>query len=93
VSVVGLTLDGTMTDHERALLLFEEAHPRRDHTKEAASMSTFGITWVRYQQQLLRPAAPEDVNAEFALLAHRVTRSAAARSSARAARRFATRVG
>lgn len=78
-----------MTDDERAILVFEEQRPRNDRSKEAAVREVFGVSWVRYQQRLLGLVAREDVVAEFASVAHRVQRVTAARTAARAARRFA----
>ncbi|WP_181420123.1 DUF3263 domain-containing protein [Curtobacterium sp. MCPF17_003] len=78
-----------MTDDERAILVFEEQRPRNDRGKEAAVRVEFGVSWVRYQQQLLRLVARDDVLAEFAPVAHRVQRVTADRVAARAARRFA----
>lgn len=78
-----------MTDDERALLVFEEQYPGNDRRKEAAVRETFDVSWVRYQQRLLRLIAREDVLAEFAPVAHRVQRQTEQRVSARAAKRFA----
>jgi len=81
-----------MTDDERAILVFEEQRPKNDRSKEAAVRDAFGVSWVRYQQLLLRLVAREDVLAEFAPVAHRVQRVqrvTADRVVARAARRFA----
>jgi hypothetical protein len=78
-----------MTDDERAVLVFEEQHPRNDRRKEAAVRETFGTSWVRYQQQLLGLVKREDVLAEFAPVAHRVQRVTADRTALRSARRFA----
>lgn len=82
-----------MTDDERALLTFEEQHPRGDRAKEAAVRDRFGISWVRYQQILLRLVEREDVLAEFALVSHRVKRAAATGATGRAVRSFSTRAG
>lgn len=43
-----------MTEDDRALLDFEAAHPQNDRRKEADISATFGHSWVRYQQRLLR---------------------------------------
>jgi len=78
-----------VTDDERSVLVFEQQHPSNDRRKEAAVRETFDVTWVRYQQHLLRLTAREDVLAEFAPVAHRVQRQTEQRVSARAAKRFA----
>ena len=77
-----------MTDEERAILVFEEQRPRNDRSKEAAVRVEFGVSWVRYQQRLLRLVAREDVVAEFASVAGRVRRATEQRAALRGARRF-----
>lgn len=78
-----------MIDSERAVLAFEEQHPRNDRAKEAAVQTEFGVSWVRYRQVLGRLVRRPDVLAEYAVVAHRVERMAAAGQAARAARTFA----
>jgi hypothetical protein len=77
-----------MTDDDRRLMAFEEAHPRNDRRKEAAIQTELSMTWVRYQQILLRLVGRQDVLEEFAPVAHRVERATAARVATRAAHRF-----
>ncbi len=36
-----------MIDSERAVLTFEEQHPRNDQAKEAAVRNELGLSWVR----------------------------------------------
>lgn len=82
-----------MTELERSVMAFEEGHPANDRGKEAAVREAFGISWVRYRQVLLRLVRRQDVLEEFAIVAHRVTRSADAAVRARAARSFSTLAG
>lgn len=77
-----------MTDEERAILVFEETHPRNDRRKEAAVRDTFGESWVRYEQRLQRLVKREDVLAEFGGVAGRVRRATEQRAALRGARRF-----
>lgn len=78
-----------MTDHERALLVFEESHPRHDRTTEVAIRTSFGISRVRYRQILARLTVRADVIAEFPVVAHRVQRATADAVRRRAEHRFA----
>lgn len=78
-----------MTDYERALLAFEDQHPRNDRTKEAAIRDAFGVSWVRYRQRLLQLVRRQDVLEEFPIVAHRVIRSTAVGVRGRASRSFA----
>lgn len=71
-----------MTDDERAVLRFEEQHPRNDRTKEAAVREALGVSWVRYRQLLLRLVGREDVQ-----------RSTVCGVRARAHRSFSTHTG
>jgi hypothetical protein len=77
-----------MTDDERAILAFEESHPRNDRSKEAAVRETFGESWVRYEQRLQRLVKREDVLADYAVVASRVQRATEKRAALRGARRF-----
>ncbi|MBF4597192.1 DUF3263 domain-containing protein [Curtobacterium sp. VKM Ac-2889] len=76
-----------MTDDERKLLDFEESNPRNDRHKEAAIRAELAMSWVRYQQVLIRLVQRHDVLAEYATVAHRVARMTAAAVARRAARR------
>lgn len=78
-----------MTDDERAVLTFEEQHPRNDRQKEAAIRTELDVSWVRYRQVLLRLVAREDVVREFPIVAHRVQRATEKSAANRAARRVA----
>lgn len=78
-----------MTDGDRALLRFEEQHPRNDRTKEAAVRDELGLSWVRYRQVLLRLVRRRDVLEEYPVVAHRVLRATDAGVRARTARTFA----
>ncbi|PZE34029.1 DUF3263 domain-containing protein [Curtobacterium sp. MCSS17_006] len=78
-----------MTGDERAVLTFEEQHPRNDRRKEAAIRTELAVSWVRYRQVLLRLTAREDVVAEFPVVAHRVQRATERALAARATRTFA----
>ncbi|MBA8988954.1 hypothetical protein FHW23_000186 [Curtobacterium pusillum] len=78
-----------MTDDERAILRFEEQHPRSDRAKEAAVREVFGVSWVRYRQVLLRLVRRQGVLEEFPIVAHRVIRTTAAGVRGRASRSFA----
>lgn len=80
-----------MSDDERAVLVFEEQHPKNDRRKEAAVREKFDVSWVRYQQRLLRLAKREDVLAEFAIVAHRVMNRTEAGAAARSSRSFLPR--
>lgn len=91
MSVAGETI-GTMIDSERAVLAFEEQHPRNDRTKEAAIRNDLGLSWIRYRQVLLRLARRQDVLEEYPVVAHRVLRMTDAGVRARAARTFAASV-
>lgn len=88
MSAVRRTLT-VMNDDERAILRFEERNPRNDRTKEAAIREMFGVSWVRYRQQLLRLVDREDVVAEFPVVAHRVQRTTHRAVAMRAGRRVA----
>ena len=88
LSVAGRTIE-VMNDDERAILLFEEQHPRNDRTKEAAVRDVLGISWVRYRQVLLRLVRRRDVLEEYPVVAHRVIRTTDAGVRARASRSFA----
>lgn len=61
-----------MTDDDRALLDFEEAHPRNTNRKEAAVAEQFGIPLPRYYQRLLRLIERQEVVAEYPQLARRI---------------------
>lgn len=87
VSVVPLMM-GCMTDDERKLLDFEESNPRNDRRKEGAIRSELAMSWVRYRQVLIRLVRRQDVLAEYASVAHRVSEATAAAVARRAARRF-----
>jgi hypothetical protein len=54
-----------MTEDDRELLAFEEAHPRNDRRKEALITSRFGFSWVRYHQRLLTLSRDADAVAAF----------------------------
>lgn len=77
-----------MTDDEKRMLEFEEAHPRNDRRKEGDIRAQLSMSWVRYQQRLLRLVRREDVLAEYAVVAHRVERATTTAVARRAARRF-----
>lgn len=77
-----------MTDDDRKLMEFEEAHPRNDRRKEAAIRSELSMSWVRYRQLLGRLVTRPDVLEQFASVAHRVERATAAGVARRAARRI-----
>jgi hypothetical protein len=77
-----------MTNDERLILDFEEAHPRNDRRKEGAIRTELSMSWVRYQQRLLGLVRREDVLAEYAQVAHRVARATAAGVTRRAARQL-----
>lgn len=88
VSVVPLVM-GRMTDDERKLLDFEEWNPRTDRRKEGTIRSELAMSWVRYRQVLIRLVRRQDVLAEYASVALRVSEATAAAAVARrAARRF-----
>lgn len=77
-----------MNDTERAVLAFEELHPRNDRTKEADIRNELGMSWVRYRQLLGKLVQRPDVLSEFAVVAHRVQRSTDDATQQRAARSF-----
>ncbi|WP_220036657.1 DUF3263 domain-containing protein [Curtobacterium sp. MCBD17_008] len=77
-----------MNDSERAILGFEEQHPRNDRTKEAAIRTEFSMSWVRYRQRLGRLVQRQDVLEEYAVVAHRVERATTAAVAARVRRSF-----
>jgi hypothetical protein len=77
-----------MTNDERQILEFEEAHPRDDRRKEGAIRSELSMSWVRYRQRLLGLVVREDVLAEYAVVANRVRRATTAAVARRAAHRF-----
>jgi hypothetical protein len=79
-----------MIDSERAVLTFEEQHPRNDRSKEAAIRTELEMSWVRYRQLLGRLVQRPDVLEEYAVVAHRVQRMTAAGVTARARRSFKT---
>ncbi|PYY32336.1 DUF3263 domain-containing protein [Curtobacterium sp. MCBD17_030] len=77
-----------MIDSERAVLAFEEQHPRNDRVKEAAIRTELDMSWVRYRQLLGRLVARPDVLEEYAVVAHRVQRATERGAASRAARTF-----
>lgn len=77
-----------MTDDERAILAFEERHPRNDRSKEAAARTELGLSWVRYRQILLRLIERADVVEAHALTVHRVQRATRAGIENRVRRTF-----
>ncbi|PZE66873.1 DUF3263 domain-containing protein [Curtobacterium sp. MCBD17_021] len=78
-----------MIDSERAVLAFEEQHPRNDRTKEAAIRTELDMSWVRYRQVLGRLVQRQDVLDEYAVVAHRMQRATERGVAARAAKTFA----
>jgi hypothetical protein len=78
-----------MTDDERAILTFEDQHPRNDRTKEALIRNELAVSWVRYRQVLLRLVERADVAQEFPIVTHRVQRTTEQSVANRAARRVA----
>jgi hypothetical protein len=78
-----------MTDDERRILLFERDHPENDRTKEATIRATFGFSWVRYRQILLRVIGDPTAVEEFPAVVRRVTDQTAGQMAARRDRRFA----
>lgn len=76
-----------MTDDERAILEFEEQHPRNDRTKEALIRIELAVSWVRYRQVLLRLVTRDDVVRDFPVVAHRMQRATDQSVADRAARR------
>lgn len=78
-----------MTDSERAVLDFEDRHPRNDRAKEAATRVELGLSWARYRQLLLQLITREDVLEEYALVAYRVRRATRASVENRVRRTFA----
>jgi len=75
-----------MTDEDRKLLDFEEAHPRNDRRKEAAIRTELSMSWVRYRQVLARLIVRPEVLEHYASVAHRVERATTAGVARRAAR-------
>lgn len=81
-SVSGCTdterMDQTGVDNinatDRAILEFESTHPRNDRSKEAAIRDTFGYSWVRYQQRLMRLTRDRDAVAAYPMVCARVIR-------------------
>jgi len=63
-----------MNDADRALLDFESTHPRNDRSKEAAISTTFGHSWVRYQQRLLRLSTDQEAVAAYPMECARAQR-------------------
>lgn len=61
-----------MTDDDRALLDFEEAHPRNTNRKEALVSEQFGIPLARYYQRLLTLLKEQEVVAAYPQLAKRI---------------------
>jgi hypothetical protein len=76
-------------DSERAVLAFEDQHPRNDRVKEAAIRTEFDMSWVRYRQLLGRLVQRPDVLEEYAVIAHRVQRATERGAASRKARSFA----
>jgi hypothetical protein len=77
-----------MTDDDRKLLEFEEAHPRNDRRKEAAIRTELSMSWIRYRQVLSRLIVRPEVLEQYATVAHRVERATVAGVARRAARRL-----
>lgn len=73
-SVGGASDTEPMTPDDAALLEFESQHPRNDRVKEAAIWETFGHSWVRYQQRLLRLTHDQAAVATYPLVCARVQR-------------------
>ena len=60
-----------INDADRALLDFESAQPR---DKEAAISVTFGHSWVRYEQRLLRLTRDQEAVAAYQAVCARALR-------------------
>lgn len=63
-----------MTESDRALLLFEEAHPGRSDQKAGLIRPALGITPARYYQRLLALVVTREVVEAFPQLAGRMLR-------------------
>ena len=75
-----------MTDDDRALLEFEEQHPRDTGRKDAAIAETFGLSPARYYQRLLHVVGQSDALEAYPMLVKRVLRRQTAATEARARR-------
>lgn len=75
-----------MRDDDQLLLDFEEAHARNDARKAALVRETFSISMTRYYQRLFILIDDPETLLTHAQLVHRVQRSRARRSQARANR-------
>lgn len=78
-------VEGMMTEMPTAaeLLDFEARHPGHPMTKGESIASRFGMTEARYYMLLHRAALSREGQAHDAVTAHRVTRLAERRTSAR----------
>jgi hypothetical protein len=63
-----------MTEADRALLLFEEAHPGRSNQKAGMIRPALGITPTRYYQRLLALVETREVVEAFPQLSSRIMR-------------------
>ncbi|MET4780793.1 DUF3263 domain-containing protein [Glaciihabitans sp. UYNi722] len=77
-----------MTDDDRALLTFEEAHPRDTPTKMKAISQDLRISATRYYQRLQHLMEVPEVIQEFPGLTKRLQRLHARRKKARESRTF-----
>lgn len=77
---------GMLTDRDRALLEFEEAHWAHRRLKEQQIRDTFGVSAARYYQRLTRLALDPMALAEFPQLVKRMLNRMDRRERAQAAR-------
>ena len=75
-----------MTDDERALLEFEERHPRDGGRKLDAIRAQFDVSAARYYQLLFRVAALPEAAEQYPMLVKRIQRRLAMSTGARASR-------
>jgi len=77
-----------MTRDDRALLQFEEDHPREGGVKDNAMRRQLGLTPVRYRIRLLRLVRMPEVIATFPTVVHRFERRLERATAARTSRTF-----
>lgn len=77
-----------LSDRDRALLTFEDAHPVPNGRKEDEARTQFGLGHARYNQLIVGLSTNPEAIAEFPQLTARIRRRVATSTAKRAARVF-----
>jgi hypothetical protein len=87
-AVGGRADTGRMTEHDRVLLNFEDAHPMPGPLKVAAIRLQLGLSAARYQQRLIVLLRSREALEGWPQLVHRWERQTAAQARLRGVRGF-----